>query len=258
MFCYLERLRLKNLTETEGLHNLSLSLSEEALLFEAAMILNNLVMSQVESCLKPRTNKIDIAKISLASLIAETDSRLCNFICLLTMNQTLRKKVEKQCGVDWSTRLKNCNDLETLGEQTSEILMVISLCLFICSSEASFMQLMISDITASYSGSYELNRIFNQLGMTVSRETLNRYIIADVDLMSHNNMKESFVTDGFVVTSVDNINKGTPDAALSFGNDKYGLHCTSVQALQPKPQSIKNSHEDHVMFHRQSTVGNGD
>ena len=32
----------------------------------------------------------------------------------------------------------------------------------------------------------------------------------------------------------------------------------SVQALQPKPQSINNSHEDHVMFHRQSTVGNGD
>ena len=104
------------MTETEGLHNLSLSLSEEALLFEAAMILNNLVMCQAESSLKPRTDKIDIAKISLASLIAETDSRLWNFICLVTMNQTLRKKVEKQCGVDWSTRLDSCDESETLGE----------------------------------------------------------------------------------------------------------------------------------------------
>ena len=107
---YRERLRLKKLTETEGLHNLSLSLSEEALLFEAAMILNNLVMCQAESSLKPRTDKIDIAKISLASLITETDSRLWNFICLVTMNQTLRKKVEKQCGVDWSTRLDSCDE----------------------------------------------------------------------------------------------------------------------------------------------------
>ena len=40
------------------------------------------------------------------------------------------------------------------------------------------MQLMISDITASYSGSYELNRILNQLGITVGRKTLNRYITA--------------------------------------------------------------------------------
>ena len=99
---------------------------------------------------------------------------------------------------------------------------------------------MISDVTESYSGSYELNRIFNQLGITVSRETLNHYIMVVVNFMSQNNMKESFVTDGFVVTSVDNIDKGTPNAALSFGNNKYGLRGTSVQSLQPKPQSIIN------------------
>ena len=73
---YRAKLRPKKLTETEGLHDLSLSLSEDALLFEAAVIFNNLVMNQVESSLKPRTDKIDIAKISLASLIAETVSRL--------------------------------------------------------------------------------------------------------------------------------------------------------------------------------------
>ena len=88
------------------------------------------------------------------------------------------------------------------------------------------MQLMVSDIKASYSGSYELNKIFNQLGITVSRETLNHYITAVVNLMSQNNMKESLITDGFVVTSVDNIDKGTPNAALSFGCNRYGLHGT--------------------------------
>ena len=96
---YGERLRLKKLTEIEGLHNLSLSLSEEALPFEVAMILNNLVMSQAESSLKLRTDNIDIAKISLASLIAETDSRLWNFIWLVTMNQTLWKKLRNNVGL---------------------------------------------------------------------------------------------------------------------------------------------------------------
>ena len=161
-------------------------------------------MSQAESSLKPHADKIDIAKISLASLIAETDSRLWNFICLVTMNQTFLKKVEKQCEVDWSTHLDSCHESETLGERTSKILMVISLCLFICNSEASLMQLMISDIMASYSVSCELNKIFNQLGITVSKGTLNRYITAIVDVMSQNNMRESFVTDGFVITSVGN------------------------------------------------------
>ena len=33
-------------------------------------------------------------------------------------------------------------------------------------------------------------------------------------------MKESFVTDEFVVTSMDNIDKGTPHAALSFGRNR--------------------------------------
>ena len=174
------------------------------------------------------------------------------------MNQTLRKKVEKQSGVDWSTRLENFDDSKILGERTSKILMVISLCLFICHSEASLMQLMISDITASYSGSYELNRIFNQLGITVSRETLSRYITAVVNLISQNNMKESIATDRFVVTSVHNIDKGLHKLSCHFGINKYGLDGTTVQALQPKPQSIKKSHEDHVMFYRQSAVGNGD
>ena len=69
---------------------------------------------------------------------------------------------------------------------------------------------------------------------------------------------ESLVTDGFVITSVDDTDKGTPSAALSFANDKYELQGSYVEALKPKPQSIKNSHEQHVMFHRQSAVGNGD
>ena len=117
----------------------------------------------------------------------------------------------------------------------------------------SLLQLMLSNLTSSFSGSTELNKIFNQLGITVSDETLHRYITKVVDLLSEDNMKTSFVPNGFTVTSIDNVDKGSPHASLRFGNTKYGLHGTSVQALQPKPLSIKNSPQDYVMFHRQST-----
>ena len=127
--------------------------------------------------------------------------------------------------------------------------------LFVCFS-VMMMQMMLSNIAASFSGSSELNKIFNQLGITVSYESLHRYITKVVNLMNEDNMKMSFVPNGFVLTSVDNIDKGTPHASLSFGSSKCGLHRTSVQALQPKPHSIKNSPDDYVMFHRQSSLMN--
>ena len=104
------------------------------------------------------------------------------------------------------------------------------------------------------SGSSELNKIFSQLGITISYESLHCYITKFVNLMNEDNMKMSFVPDGFVLTSIDNIDKGTPHASLSFSSSMYGLHGTSVQALQPKPYSIKNSPDDYVMFERQSSI----
>ena len=242
--------RLKSKNETEGLHNLSMSFTEEALIFEAAMTLNNILIDQADRSEKPHLGNVDISKISLSNLISDTDSRLWNFIYLLTMNKSLREKVEKSCGVDWSCHLCTSNESETLGERTSKILMVISLCLFTCNDKASLMQLLLSDVVASFSGSSELNRIFNQLGITVSYETIHCYITNVVDALIENHMKSSFVTDAFLVTSVDNVDKGTPYASLSFGNTNYGLHGTSVQAVQPKPYSIKNDPTDYVMFQR--------
>ena len=79
-----------------------------------------------------------------------------------------------------------------LGERTSEILMVISLCLLICNDKASLMQLLLSDIVASFGGSSELNPIFSQLAITVSYETIHRYITIVVDALTQNHMKSSF------------------------------------------------------------------
>ena len=112
---------------------------------------------------------------------------------------------------------------------------------------------MLSKLTSSYSGSTELNKIFNQLGITVSDETLHHYITEVVALLSEDNMKSSSVPNGFTVTSIDNVDKGSHHASLSFSNTKYGLHGASVQALQPKHHSIKNSPQNYVMFHRQPT-----
>ena len=87
---------------------------------------------------------------------------------------------------------------------------------------------MLSNLTSSFSGSTELNKIFNQLGITVSDETLHRYITKVVALLNEDNMNSCFVS----VTSINNVDKGSPHASLSFGNTKYGLHGTSVQSTE--------------------------
>ena len=252
---YQVRLKKKNSSESEGLLKLGLSLSEKALLFRAAMTLNNILISKADASKKPLIDDdVDISKISLANLISHTGSKLWNFIYLLTMNKTLRQDIEKECGVDWSSHICHSSESNTLKERTSKILMVISLCLFLCDGKASLMQMMLSNITASFSGSSELSKIFNQPGIIVSYESLHRYITKVVNLMNEDNMKMSFVPNGFVLTSIDNMDKGTPHASLSFDSSKYGLHGTSVQALQPKPHSIKNSPDDYVMFQRQCSI----
>ena len=252
-----ERMKHKSLHDNEGLHNMGLTLSEEALLFEAALILNNIhvVIGQAKSAPKPLIDQVDLSKISLANLVSDTDSRWWNFIYLMTMNQTLRNQFEKKCGIEWWSHVCDSKESGMINERTSKILMIISLSLFICNDQVSLltMLIMLSNLTSSFSGSTELNKIFNQLGLTVSDETLHRYITEVVTLLNEDNMKSSFVSNGFTVTSIDNVDKGSPHASLSFGNTKYGLHGTSVQALQPKPHSIKNSPQDYVMFRRQPT-----
>ena len=86
---YQSRLKSKNETETEGLHNLSMSFTEEALILEAAMTLNNILIDQADRSEKPHLGNVDISKISLSNLISDTDSRLWNFMYLLTMNISL-------------------------------------------------------------------------------------------------------------------------------------------------------------------------
>ena len=98
-----ERLKRKSLCE--GGYNVGLTLSEEALLFEAAMILNNIVIGQAKSSPKPLNDEVDISEISLTNLINDTDSKWWNFIFLMTMNQTKRKQFEKECGIDWSSHV---------------------------------------------------------------------------------------------------------------------------------------------------------
>ena len=46
-------MKRKSLHDNEVLHNMGLTLSEEALLFEAALILNNIVIGQAKSSSRP-------------------------------------------------------------------------------------------------------------------------------------------------------------------------------------------------------------
>ena len=124
---YQVRLKKKNSNESEGLLKLGLSLSEEALLFRAARTLDNILISKADASKKAFIDDdVDISKISLANLISDTDSKLWNFIYLLTMNKTLRQDTEKECGVDWSSHI--CHSSES-NREIMVVLLLIQYCL---------------------------------------------------------------------------------------------------------------------------------
>ena len=137
-----ERMKRKSLHDNKGLHNMGLTLSMEDLLFEPALIHNNIVIGQAKSAPKPLIDQADISKISLANLISDTDSRKWNFIYLMTMNKTSRNQFEKKCGIDWWSDVCGSKGSGILEERTSKMLMIISLSLFTCNDQVSLLQLM--------------------------------------------------------------------------------------------------------------------
>ena len=67
--------------------------SEESTLYEAAHILNNIPQKHAESTPKLKKGNMGIFQVSISPLIENIDSKLWNFIYLLTANKSLPKEI---------------------------------------------------------------------------------------------------------------------------------------------------------------------
>ena len=93
---YKNRLAENKINDSACPQSTSLTYSDEALLFEAAMALNNILISKACDNKMASTRSIDISKVSLANMISDTDPRLWNFVYLFNNEKIIKAKSRKR------------------------------------------------------------------------------------------------------------------------------------------------------------------
>ncbi len=88
-------------------------------------------------------------------------------------------------------------------------------------------------------GSKTLSEILNRFGIIPSLNTYKVYMNKIVNEKIENNFEKDLDLDTFCIASLDNLDIDTPFA--HFNHEKRGIHATSVQALFPKPTSLKHN-----------------
>ena len=121
---------------------------------------------------------------------------------------------------------------------------LVSLILFITNSECnSPFHAVLSDVIESFGGSTELITILNRFGIRSSVDTLNR-IIHCVSLDQKNAGTRSLLVEkAFTVASTDNVDFLQSNAAVYSGNQHYSWHATSIQLVQPMPDTAVHSEQ---------------
>lgn len=95
----------------------------------------------------------------------------------------------------------------------------------------------LADAVESCGGSAELITILNRLGVTASLDTLKRHIHSISEKRKQAGIDWLLVDKAFTVASADNIDFLSSYAAVYAGCQHRSWHATSVQLIQPRPQS---------------------
>jgi len=102
-----------------------------------------------------------------------------------------------------------------------------------------------ADLIDCYGGSTELIRVFNQLGVCVSFDTLLRHIQGTVQHLNNHGMLQGLDCNHLTVFTMDNIDFMHSYAQVFSGNQQLSWHGTTLQAVQCKP-SADSSHFNKV------------
>ena len=116
---------------------------------------------------------------------------------------------------------------------------LVSLILFITSSECNFpFHVVLSDMIE---GSTELITVLNRFGIVASVETLKRTILSVSQDRKAAGVKSLLVDKAFTVASADNVDFLQSNAAVYAGNQHRSWHATSIQLVQPMPETAVHS-----------------
>ena len=102
---------------------------------------------------------------------------------------------------------------------------------------------LIADLIDCFSGSTELIRILNHLGVCVSTDTLLRHIHHTVGETDTKGILRQLNPTVITLFSMDNIDFLQSHAQVFCGNQQLSWHGTTVQAVQPKPTHTVSTSE---------------
>ena len=182
--------------------------------------------SQIRALLtKSTTSPFEYDDIDIDKLIAETDEKLWEAVCLLTRSVSERRGKSK------------ASDPTSTSYHTKKVRRYFLLCaLLFCTDDRCSLPLhtLVTEVVDSQGGSALLIKILNRLGVCTSTDTLSRFIQHKVNSLDIN--QNSYMNpDSFTVVSADNIDFLHSYARVFRGNQSSGWHGTSVQAVQPLP-----------------------
>ena len=177
-----------------------------------------------------KTSKADssLTSFDMTEMIQGIDPILWDAVCLLT--QTASEKAGR-------------SDRENSIVVSTRRLFILHQLMFCIDNRCSMPFHMINaDLIDCCSGSTELMRIFNRLGVCVSSDTLKRHIQSTVVRIEATGVLQGLNPKFLTVFTMDNVDFLHSNALVYCGNQhRLSYHGTTVQALQTKPSLNSNS-----------------
>ncbi|XP_078589268.1 uncharacterized protein LOC144869676 isoform X2 [Branchiostoma floridae x Branchiostoma japonicum] len=210
-------------------------------LLSSLMYMNNLIHQEaskfIDKFVKCPTS---LHEIDMFQISKEINPLVWNFIVVLTMQKSEIPVTDFETfdmNEHYLAFLKKDNSSHSSSKFLRRLFATFLILFIVSEGQCSYPFHMInSELIHSYSQSTDLMQLLNRLGVCCSNDSHKRFISGMLDQLkledNHYNLREG----SFTVASIDNINSGSPHAAVT--GSPRGWNGTSIQAVQPKPKSL--------------------
>ncbi|XP_072051451.1 uncharacterized protein [Amphiura filiformis] len=217
---------------------------------EVALHLNKLMINCAAELSK--TDKVkDLDKVMFKDVVCAVPPQLWNFILRITLGENERKlfahHISQFDDFTWTQHFFHELYTSAIMNSTkfSRRFFILCCLLFCINAECSIpVQMMLGDVIDKFTNSStECLTILSRFGVCVSKTSLVRFQV----WISEHEMASKWdkLRSSFTVASIDNIDKNSSYAAVSSQQQNRGFHGTSVQSVEPLPESTLLPHAPH-------------
>lgn len=196
----------------------------------------------------------DLSKINFLSISKSIDPFIWNFHFLVSQskNEWNTMKSFPGLGVPYFQEKTSCHHnsrvLRTLFSICHTIYQVSN------GECANPLHVLLADTVDTYSGSAKLSSTLNSFGIVCSKNKSRDYIDSIVNRKNLSKFIDDLNVNSFTIISIDNIDFGQPNAAVSVSPQNRGIHATSYQAVQPKPSALMDLPRSSVLLHTNAVI----